>query len=306
MNGAMPDASETAAPTTCYRHTDRETGRHCTRCGRPACWECLRDAPVGAHCPECSRSERMPAGQQLKRTLRDPLLVTKTIVGLNVAMFVVQIVHGTSAGGILSGGSGPGTAFDVRWGLFPSAVAAGQYERLITSGFIHFGVMHILFNMLILYQLGVQMEAGIGRWRFGTIYFASLLGGSFAVVLLNDNTLSGGASGAVFGVAAAATIALWQRGVRFYQTGWGPLLVVNIVLTFVIPNISIGAHIGGLGAGSILGWVMLHPRHGVERKALGFVVAAIIAVGSFVGAVVVARHNYPACTHAALRQECTR
>src|SRR5439155_27099052 len=92
---------ETTAPTTCYRHTDRETGRRCTRDGRPACWECLRDAPVGAHCPECVKAERMPAGQQLRRTLRDPLLVTNTIIGLNLAVFALDIAGGASVGGFL-------------------------------------------------------------------------------------------------------------------------------------------------------------------------------------------------------------
>jgi membrane associated rhomboid family serine protease len=303
---AEPD---TSAPATCYRHTDRETGRRCTRCGRPACWECLRDAPVGAHCAECVKAEQAPMGEQVTRSVRslarDPLLVTKIIVGLNIAVFALELTQGSGFGGFL--GSTTVGKVEVHLGLFAPSVAAGQWYRLVTSGFIHFGVIHILFNMLILYRLGQDMEAGIGRSRFATIYFVSLLAGSFGAVLLDPRALSGGASGAVFGLAAAATIGLWQRGVRFYQTGWGPLLVLNLLITFTLPDISVGAHVGGLIAGTILGWLMLHPRHGVERKTLAFTVAAILAIVSVVGAIAYSRNHYPECVNSTGQQyqNCT-
>src|SRR5438034_10922497 len=94
---------ETTAPTTCYRHTDRETGRRCTRCGRPACWECLHDAPVGAHCWECLKQAQPPRAEQVRRAVRatggDPLLVTKTLIGINVLVFLLELAHGRSIGG---------------------------------------------------------------------------------------------------------------------------------------------------------------------------------------------------------------
>lgn len=289
-----------AAPTTCYRHADRETGRRCTRCGRPACWECLRDAPVGSHCPECVKAGQAPASEQVKRQVRgvlgDPLLVTKTIIGVVVAVWILQIANGATVSLSLFGGGGGGpTAFERRWGLFPSAVAAGQWERLLTHGFIHFGLFHIGFNMLILYRLGQDLEAGIGRLRFALIYFASLFAGAFGVVLLGNNSVNGGASGAIFGLAGAATVALFQRGVKFSMTGWGPLLLVNLVITFAIPGISIGAHIGGLVGGTLVGWFMLHPVHGVKRKTAGYALAIVVIIGSIVGSITWARHQYPEC-----------
>ncbi len=305
---SYPEPPPTETPTTCFFHTDRETGRRCTRCGRAACWECLHDAPVGSHCWECIKAAQPPRTEQVKRAVRggagDPMLVTKTLVGVNVAVFVLQLINGSSIGGIFST-SGPLTAFEVRWGLFDSAVAAGQWERLVTSGFIHFGVMHILFNMLILYRLGETMEAGIGRLRFTLIYTASLLAGSFGMVLWDARAVGGGASGAVFGLAAAATIGLWQRGVRFYNTGWGPLLLINLVLTFSLPNIGIGAHIGGLLVGGVLGWVMLHPRHALRNKTAGVALAVAITLVAGIGSVVVARNHYPECKIAQLEFNCT-
>jgi membrane associated rhomboid family serine protease len=296
-----PDAAPPAAPApvTCYRHADRETGRRCTRCGRPACWECLRDAPVGAHCAECVKGAQPPASEQMRRQVRslagDPLLVTKILVALNFGVWILQIAHGAGVGTFFGGGSSVTTAFDRRWGLVTSAVAAGQYERLLTHGFIHFGLIHIGFNMLILYRLGQDMEAGIGRLRFALIYFASLFAGAFGVVLLGNNSVNGGASGAIFGLAGAATIGLFQRGVKFSMTGWGPLLLVNLVITFTIPGISIGAHLGGLVGGTLVGWFMLHPVHGVQRKAAGYVLAVVVMVGSIVGSIAWAQHRYPPC-----------
>jgi membrane associated rhomboid family serine protease len=303
----FPEPPPTEERTHCFFHTDRETGRRCTRCGRPACWECLHDAPVGAHCWECLKEAQPPRSEQARRAVRsatgDPLLVTKTLIGINVLVFLIDLTQGGSLGGLST--SGPVSSFELRWGLFDAAIAAGQYERLLTSGFIHFGFLHIFFNMLILWFLGQTMEAGIGRLRFSLIYFASLFAGSFGVMLFNDKAVGGGASGAIFGVAAAATIALYQRGVSFWQTGWGPLLIINLVLTFVDTDISIGAHIGGLIAGAILGAVMLHPRFGARNRTAGIVLAVAIMVVSVAGSIAVARHNYPICTNSALQTQCT-
>ena len=305
---SVPEPPESPS-TTCFFHTDRVTGRRCTRCGRPACPDCLHDASVGAHCWECigaaqpSRRER--AERSVRNNARDPLLVTKTLIGLNVAMFLVQVVNGSGLGSMFGGGSSV-TNFEFKYGLVTQGVAVGEWWRLVTSGFIHFGIMHILFNMLILYRLGMDLEPGIGHTRFATIYTASLLAGSFGMVLLDSGGVGGGASGAVFGVAGAATVALWQRGVRFYNTGWGPLLAINLVLTFTLPNVGVGAHLGGLIAGSILGAVMLHPRRIAASPVVGYVLAAAIIVGSFGGALWVAHAKYPHCTKIAGEIYCPR
>jgi membrane associated rhomboid family serine protease len=243
------------------------------------------------------KAEQPPRSEQARRAVRatagDPLLVTKTLIGLNVLVFAIDAAKGGSLGGFSS--SSAVSSFEARWGLFLPAVAAGQWERIVTSGFIHFGLIHIFFNMLILWFLGQNMEAGIGRMRFALIYFASLVAGSFAIALLNDTHVNGGASGAIFGLAAAATIALYQRGVSFYNTGWGPLLVINLVLTFIDKDISIGAHIGGLIAGAILGAVMLHPRFGATNRGVGIGLAVALIVGCSIGTVALARSNNAQC-----------
>ena len=131
------------------------------------------------------------------------------------------------------------------------------------------------------------------------------MAGSFTIALFNDTHVNGGASGAIFGLAAAATIALYQRGVSFYNTGWGPLLVINLVLTFADSNVSIGAHLGGLVAGSILGFVMLHPRRAVQNRMVGIGLTVAIIVGCSIGAVLVARHDYPQCVPTVAHAVCT-
>ena len=100
----------------------------------------------------------------------------------------------------------------------------------MTSGFLHFGIIHLAFNMLLLFQLGNLLEPAIGRVRFALLYFAALLAGSAGALILSPNALSGGASGAVFGLMAAAFVGLRNRGVNPFSTGIGSVLVINLVL----------------------------------------------------------------------------
>jgi len=142
------------------------------------------------------------------------------------------------------------------------------WYRLITSGFLHFGIVHIGLNMFFLWVLGPMLEPALGRVRFILLYIAALLGGSLGVILLDKGGISAGASGAVFGLLAAAAIGQWRRGINPLTTGIGATLLMNLVITFAIPGISIGGHIGGIVAGSICGWVMLAPAyHQVPRWA---------------------------------------
>src|SRR5439155_1626804 len=174
--------------TTCFHHSDRETGRSCTRCGRPACPDCLREAPVGAHCFECVRAASPPARQRVRRwnATAGPL-ATKVLIGLNVVTYLA-----TAAGG---GAGGRGGDLQSRLSLYGPAVARGEWYRLISSGFVHYGLIHIGFNMLLLYQLGLMLEPALGRTRFLALYFAALLTGSFAALLLSPAVVSGGDSG---------------------------------------------------------------------------------------------------------------
>jgi membrane associated rhomboid family serine protease len=127
------------------------------------------------------------------------------------------------------------------------------------------------------------MEGGIGRVRFLGIYIVSILAGSAGAILVTPNAFTAGASGGVFGLAAAATLGLARRGVRFSQTGWGPILLINLVFTLAIPGISVGGHIGGLAGGVIAGGLVMRPerrpRFAIDIATLVGLAVAAVAVG---------------------------
>ena len=247
---------------TCHIHPNVETLRSCTRCGRPACPACLHDAAVGSHCTSCVKEQRGPLKDNVAKGLKVnarrakggvmDLPVTKTIIMLNVAIFVMTEFIAKQGSTVVRQGN---------LGLNPIFVADGQWWRLITSGFLHFGVLHIGFNMYILYRLGETFENTIGPVRYLALFATCLLGGAAGAVLIDPITgLTGGASGAVFGLAGAAVVALRQRGVSFNNSQWGPLLLVNLVITFAIPGVSKGGHIGGLVFGIVAGAIVMHPK----------------------------------------------
>jgi membrane associated rhomboid family serine protease len=275
-------APDPSPPTTetCFHHHDRETGRHCTRCGRPACGECLHPAAVGSQCWECIKAARPPTRERVRRSVRArPLLATQTIIGANVVVFFLTAGFTTNGNSLMD-----------RLVEYPPLIANnGEWWRLVTAGFVHFGVVHIFFNMFILYLIGQVLEPVIGPWRFSAIYFASLLAGSLGAAILNPLVPSGGASGAVFGVGAAATVVMIRRGVRFWDTGFGPLLLFNLVLDqFFISNVSIGAHIGGLIGGAVCAAAMVQTSKSRYGTALGYLVTFLVAAISFAAALAVA------------------
>jgi membrane associated rhomboid family serine protease len=266
--------------TTCFHHRDRPTGRNCTRCGRPACPECLHEAPVGSHCFECVRAARPPAAQRVRqRAAGAGPVVTKTLVGLNLAVFLLTSL---SPGGSFTGDGA--SQLTTRLALTATYVHQGELYRLVTSGFIHYGAVHILFNMVILYRFGEMLEPALGEVRMASLYLAALLCGSFGALLLSPHALTGGASGAVFGLLGATAVGLHQRGVNVWHSGVGGLIAVNLVLTVVIPGISIGGHLGGLIGGAAVGWFMLRVpttrRSVLDGAAVAAVVSALAVAGS--------------------------
>jgi len=269
---------------TCFHHHDRATGRHCTRCGRPACAECLHQASVGSHCWECIKAARPPTHERVRRSLTTrPLLVTQALIVTNAVVFFLS-----------AGYSSRGNRLMERLVEFGPYIANdGEWWRLITAGFVHFSILHILFNMFILYQIGLVLESAIGPGRFASIYFASLLTGSLGAMILDPLVASGGASGAVFGIGAAATYALSRRGVRFWDTGFGPLLLFNLGLGFVVSNVSVGAHIGGLIGGVICAAAMIRPSHSRHGPLSGYLIVFLVAAGSFAAALAVAAMEVP-------------
>jgi membrane associated rhomboid family serine protease len=157
-------------------------------------------------------------------------------------------------------------------------VADGEVWRLVTYSFVHSGILHIGFNLLILWQLGIMMEPAIGRLQFGIIYFVSVLTGALGALMLDPNVGTVGASGGVFGLMAAAIVIMRSRGIDPMATGLPLWLGLNLVITFTIPNISIGGHIGGLIGGALAALVLAElPRsvRGLPRMVPTLLAAAI-------------------------------
>ncbi|MFH9420301.1 rhomboid family intramembrane serine protease [Streptomyces sp. NPDC017529] len=259
-----------AAPPGCYRHPDRATGIGCTRCERPICPECMVSASVGFQCPECVRggsgtgrtaqaaTPRTVAGGSLTADTR---LVTKILLGINVAVFVAVLAVGR---GLVQDLEMIGGAFVPEEAKF-IGVAEGEWYRLLTATFLHQEPMHIIFNMLSLWWLGPALEAALGRARYLALYLLSALGGSaLSYLLAAQNEPSLGASGAIFGLLGATAILM--RRLNYDMRPVLILLALNLVFTFVWHNIAWQAHIGGLVVGAAVAYGMVHaPR---ERRAL--------------------------------------
>jgi membrane associated rhomboid family serine protease len=162
-----------------------------------------------------------------------------------------------------------------------------DYYRLLTSGFLHENLLHIGFNMYLLYVLGRMLEPAIGRVRFLTIYFVSLFAGSLGALIATPHSPSLGASGAIFGLLGAAYFEMRKRGLDPVRSGIVPTIALNLVFSFTIPNISYGAHVGGLIAGG-LAILALHAADRRRVTALGYVACAALAAGSIIGAIVLA------------------
>jgi membrane associated rhomboid family serine protease len=207
-------------------------------------------------------------------------LVTKVLLAANVAVFLV-----TALGGANIGRRGD---LMTRLALYGPAVAHGEWYRIVTSGFVHAGLVHLGFNMALLYRLGEALESALGRVRFLALYVAALMAGSLGVLILSPNTFTVGASGAVFGLLGAMAAGLRQRGVGVWQSGIGPLIAVNLVITVVIPGISVGGHVGGLIGGAAVGAALLSGRPSRHTVAVGTVLALVFAVAAGAGAIWVA------------------
>ncbi len=264
---------------TCYRHPNRETGVSCSNCGRPICPDCMTPTPVGMRCPECAR-ERTRVTRGAAGPSRADAPATYALIALNALAYLAEVAAG--GGGLTPTGSS--AIFD--FGLFGPSVANGEWYRLLTSGFLHASIVHIGFNMFALFWLGRLLEPAIGTPRFVALYFASLFAGSFGAILLSPDTLTIGASGAVFGIFGATFVIARSRGVDALASSIGIILLLNLAITFGRPEISIGGHLGGLVAGVLCALVivagergMLGPRN-LLMELLAMAAIAFFAVAS--------------------------
>jgi membrane associated rhomboid family serine protease len=273
----------------CYRHPDRETGVSCSECGRGICPDCMVFAPVGIRCPDHAGQPQGGGAQGVARQVRRAglagtgALVTKGLIAANILVYLVNLAQGAS----LTENAGE-LFFDwalIGQGLLSTGeaigVAEGDWWRLITSAFLHGSIIHLGFNMLLLYWIGAPIEEAIGRARFLILYLVSGLAGAAGALLLTDpGDITVGASGAIFGLLGAALVFERQRT---YVLGGSALsiIVLNLVLTFAVPNISIGGHVGGLIGGALGGLALsrfgrAHVVYG-RPGVIGF--AALVSVG---------------------------
>jgi membrane associated rhomboid family serine protease len=268
---------------TCYRHPSRETGVSCSNCGRPICPDCMTTTAVGMRCPECSRQRTKVV------RMRDVSAVPR----VTYALIVINVIAFLAEGNVTLGSGGAGNSFYREGALLGSSefpplagqgVAHGQWWRIVTGGFLHENLIHIGFNMYVLYLLGRMLEPALGELRFAVIYGASLLTGSLGALLVSPHSLTVGASGAVFGLMGAAAMELRARQIPVMQSGVGTLILINLVISFTLPGISWGGHVGGLIGGALVA-LLLQLGERLRRQALALAACVLIAAAAFAGAV---------------------
>ncbi len=261
-----PDGLPQGQPV-CPRHPDRVSYVRCKRCDRPACPDCQRPTDVGVLCVDCERELARAQASTRPRTAMGGRMgsgapvVTYTLIGLCVLAFVGQ----TLAPQIVE-----------QWGIFAPFRALVMPWTFLTAGFLHGGVLHLALNMYALWIMGQFLEKTLGPARFAALFLVSVLGGHTAVYVLADpmgaSWITGtvGASGGVFGLFAAAFIVNRRMGGQVAQIG--VLIVLNLLITFTVPNISWQGHLGGLVLGAALtaGMYALRPKAapGTDRQAL--------------------------------------
>jgi membrane associated rhomboid family serine protease len=273
----MESSAAGTATQTCYRHPNRVTGVSCSSCARPICPDCMTPTSVGMRCPECAKQKTKV---HTARTLHSDPRVT---VGIIIVCAVAMLASGSLGFG--SNGGGRLTADFSLWG--PGIADNGEYWRLVTGGFLHAGLLHIFFNMYLLWILGQMLEPMLGSGRFAALYFTALLWGSFGALLLTPDAHTVGASGAVFGLMGAAAVELRARGINPFQTDIGMLIIFNLGLSFVLSGISIGGHIGGLIGGALAGMALGYAdRH--RNRWLGYAACAVLMVFAMAGGIVAA------------------
>ena len=282
----QPGADAAGTLPHCYRHPGRETGVRCTRCDRPICPQCMVPASVGFQCPECvteGRKSVRPARTMYGgKVSRGGVDATRVLIGINVVIFILTAASG---GGLISG-RGTSTIYD-RFALIPPAVADGEWWRLFTSTFLHYGLFHIAFNMWALYVIGSPLEQWLGRLRYLTLYLLAGLGGSVLSFAAGPiATQSAGASGAIFGLFGAFFIISRRRGLE--TGGIVGLIAINLVLSFAVSNIDWRGHVGGLIVGSLVALALVTPPPGPQRNVLqaaGCIgIAVVLVLAGFIGA----------------------
>jgi membrane associated rhomboid family serine protease len=268
----------------------------------------MHDAAVGHQCPQC-----VAEGRRTQRTARTAFggtlrgqrgTVTLTLIGINVAVFLIglataqrgaQAALGGQGFGGLFGGSTPLHDWGGVLGLAPydkggelHGVAAGEYYRLFTAMFLHFGALHLIMNMYALWVLGRNLEAALGPARFLALYLVSGIGGNVAAYVFSaPNQLTAGASTALFGLLGAYVFVLRKLGLSL--SGLVPAIVINLIITFTLARyISVAGHLGGLVTGAAVGAGLAYAPRSARTQVQAATVAGIVLL---LGMATIARTN---------------
>ncbi|MGH3064962.1 MAG: rhomboid family intramembrane serine protease [Gaiellaceae bacterium] len=281
-------------PLRCYRHPDRETLVSCSDCGRGICPDCMNFGPVGIRCPEHASSTGVPAKKRAQITARKTRasfsrsgpVVTFSLITLNIGVFLVQLLMGaalgtTDTGWIYEHGVLVSSAVDSSGQVV--GVAEGEWWRLLTATFLHGNLLHLGMNMLVLWIIGPPLEEYFGRGRYALVYLVSGLAGSAGALIVSGGAPTVGASGAIWGIMGAAVLLEARRIYVFGGQAMG-LVVFNLVITFLIPGISIGGHIGGLIGGGVCALVFASLRRTPTLATL-----SVAAVGALSVAIAVSQ-----------------
>jgi membrane associated rhomboid family serine protease len=229
----------------------------------------MRQASVGFHCPECAGGGRQQVltGRDLRARASGRPMVTLVLLVANVGLFLLAV----GGGGAATGGGlarvhldygvlgAPVVFLPGGAGLDPTVggVALGEWWRVVTGGFLHGNMVHLGMNMFVLWLFGQMLERTIGHLRFALVYGVGLVAGSFGALLLEPFVPTVGASGAIYGLFGLLLVLQRRTGVDPWSSGIVPLLGINLLLTFAIPGISIGGHLGGLAGGVLAALVVL-------------------------------------------------
>ncbi|MFI7122417.1 rhomboid family intramembrane serine protease [Amycolatopsis sp. NPDC049868] len=277
-----------AAMPGCWWHPNRPTGLSCSRCERPACPDCLREAAVGFQCTDCVQAGRQQDRAQ-QRQYRDAgygsrtlagaqpvqtAVVTPVLLALNVIIFFITVAQ---SGSLANNNFSDLFQYGQLWN--PATLAGDEWWRILTSGFLQYGLLHIASNAFSLWFVGRPLETALGRVPFTVLYFVSLLGGSVANLVFSDLDAVPvvGASGAIFGLIGAYTVIVIK--LRLNPTWLLVILGLNVFITFQVPGISILGHAGGFVAGLLVTFALLYaPDKNRLKWQLGGIAIVVVAM----------------------------
>lgn len=243
--------------------------------------------PVGIRCPDHASSTGVPVKKRAQMTARKTRtsfsrsgpIVTFSLITINIGVYLLELLTGGQLNGtgswIYEKGVLVTTAVDSSGQVV--GVAEGEWWRLITAAFLHYGMLHLGMNMLVLWIIGPPLEEYFGHRRYLLVYLVSGLAGSAGALIWSPNALTVGASGAIWGIMGAAVL-LEARRINVFGGQAMGLVVLNLVFTFLIPGISIGGHVGGLIGGGLCALAFSSLRRTPALATLSVAAVGVLSV----------------------------